>query len=444
MPNGLVGCLRRVLPILFLGLSCSAMLPEVARAAACADGQHRIFHADVVALDQPMMINRLGTTRPESMMYALRGDVVAIDPARPIGAGNIQLRPGKRPRPLVLRVDLHDCLKIDFWNYLTPTVASPQQPVTRAASIHVTGLEPATAITDDGYDAGNNPDGQVAPGGHRTYTLYADAEGTFLLYSPAGDFNGFGETQQMLGLFGAVTVEPAGAEWYRSQITHADYLASAKGETIDYDARYRDGPAKGRPVLRMTDGDEIIDSDLTALITGPHHGRFAKGSRPTVNPTLLPDREAPFREVTALYSESQDLVQAFPDYSLPDTNLAVGGGGDGFAINYGSSGIVTEILANRLQVGPSANCPECKFEEFFLSSWPIGDPGEVVDVPANVNCVEGWLTTTGTATQPMHGLGDDQVRRGGPAANQGDQGVLSRTIRRTSITATWATTSRSA
>jgi len=392
MPNGLTGCLRHIVPALFLALLGNAM-PEIARAATTGDTQPRVFHAEVVAFDQPMMINRLGTTRPESMMYALRGDVVAIDPTRDIGPGNVQLRPGKRPRPLVLRVDLHDRLRIDFWNWLTPTIASPEQPVTRAASIHVTGLEPVTDITDDGYDAGANPDGQVPPGGHRTYTLYADAEGTFLLYSPAGDFNGFNQTQQMLGLFGAVTVEPAGAEWYRSQITHADYLASAKGDTIDYDARYRDGPAKGSPVLRMTDGVEIIDSDLTALITGPNHGRFAKGSRPTMNPTLLPDREAPFREVTALYSESQDLIQAFPDYSVTDTNLAIGGGGDGFAINYGSSGIVNEILANRLQIGPSAKCPECKFEEFFLSSWPNGDPGLVVDAPANVNCVEGWLTS---------------------------------------------------
>ncbi len=46
----------------------------------------------------------------------------------------------------------------------------------------------------------------------------------------------------------------------------------------------------------MTDGEEIVASDVTAVITGPRHGRFAKGSRPSANPALLPDREAPFRE----------------------------------------------------------------------------------------------------------------------------------------------------
>jgi hypothetical protein len=101
---------------------------------------------------------------------------VPIDATWPLGSGNVQLRAYKRPRPLVLRVNVGDCLKIDFHNFLTASPASPQEPVTRTASIHVTGLEPAAAITDDGFDAGANPDGQVAPGGQRTYTLYASAE----------------------------------------------------------------------------------------------------------------------------------------------------------------------------------------------------------------------------------------------------------------------------
>jgi len=376
---------------------------NAASAASVCDGR-RMMHASVVAFDQPMMINRLGTNRPQGMIYALSGDVGPIDKTQSLGPGNVQLRADKRPRPLVLRVNVGDCLKIDFQNFLAKSPASPQQPVTRTASIHVSGLEPATSIKDDGFDAGANPDGQVAPGGQLTYTLYAPVEGTFLMYSPAGDFNGFNPTQQMLGLFGAVNVEPKGAEWYRSQVSNADLMQATTGfktgqPIIDYDAVFRDGPRQGQPVLRMTKGDEIIASDLTALITGPKHGRFPKGSRPTANPTLLPDREAPFREITSIYSESLDLVQAFPDYyTTPGTNLVVSGGGDGFAINYGSSGIVNEILANRLKIGPAADCPECKFEEFFLSSWPNGDPGVVVDVPANLNCVGNWLSNIGVST----------------------------------------------
>ena len=57
---------------------------------------------------------------------------------------------------------------------------------------------------------------------------------------------------------------------------------------------------------------------------------------------------------------------------------------DNFAINYGTGGIGAEILANRFGVGPMWHCTECKYEEFFLSSWAVGDPAIMVDrMPAN-------------------------------------------------------------
>src|SRR5262249_36517759 len=60
---------------------------------------------------------------------------------------------------------------------------------------------------------------------------------------------------------------------------------------------------------------------------------------------------------------------------------------DGFGINYGLAGIGSEILANRLGVGPMGNqdAVDLKYEEFFLSAWAVGDPAMVVDVPANAN-----------------------------------------------------------
>ena len=48
------------------------------------------------------------------------------------------------------------------------------------------------------------------------------------------------------------------------------------------------------------------------------------------------------------------------------------------AINYGSSGLGAMVLANRQRIGPAADCVECKLEEFFLSSWAVGDPALVV------------------------------------------------------------------
>jgi hypothetical protein len=255
------------------------------------------------------------------------------------------------------------------------------------------------------------------------------------------------------GLFGAVNVQPAGAEWYRSQITESDlkkatynanklpgnaklkcppneiapaqctltvekgnvvttvsvrkdaggFLTTSGSETsgqpiINYDALYDNGA----PVLKMLDkNNELVYSDLTAIITGPNAGRFVGTTGPNnkepkcdevtdqaaavfcENP-VLPDRKQPYREFTIIYHEVNNAaVQAFPIFYDPTMKETVLPGIDGFAINYGTGGIGAEIYANRIGVGPMGNCVDCKYEEFFLSSWAVGDPATVVDLPAN-------------------------------------------------------------
>jgi len=54
-------------------------------------------------------------------------------------------------------------------------------------------------------------------------------------------------------------------------------------------------------------------------------------------------------------------------------------GQDAFAINYGTGGIGAEVYANRIGVGPMGDCVDCKFEEFFLSAWSVGDPAMLVE-----------------------------------------------------------------
>ncbi len=357
--------------------------PDILAAARC----ERVVTADVVAIDQAMMINRLGTSQPGGMVYALRGDVVAVSGSVP-GPGNAQLRPGKRPRPMVLRANVGDCLVVNFQNWLKPASVNPN-PVTKNASVHVAGMEAVSSIRDDGSFVGNNavsPSGNdsgiIAPGRAMTYRLYAAQEGTFLLYSMAG------QEQLTYGLFGSVNVQPRGSEWYRSQVTQAE-MQQASGTSatgypvINYDALI---PGSSKPVLKMLDArNNIVHSDLTAIITGPNHGPFTfSGTR---NPSY-PNPESPYREVTVMYHESFTLVQAFPQMNNQNDPLngVLSGASDAFSINYGSAGISAEILANRLKVGPAADCPECKFEEFFLSSWAGGDPAMVVDNPANLTC----------------------------------------------------------
>src|SRR5215470_3942056 len=152
--------------VLLLLTAVSTYAQTPAPTPVCA----RTIKADVVALDQVIMYNRLGTVNPGGMIYALKRDVVAIDPLKGIVAGNVQLRADKRPRPIVLRMNSGDCLQITFTNLLSATPLS-DQPATRSAGIHVNGLELVGSMASDGSNVGNNTPSLVAPGGSTVYTF---------------------------------------------------------------------------------------------------------------------------------------------------------------------------------------------------------------------------------------------------------------------------------
>jgi len=528
---------RRSVPAtLIVLLLLAGVLPAMGQTAIPPDPCKHVTKADVVALDQAFYNNRLGAFQAGGMIFALRRDVVSTDPVKfpVLTPGFVMVRPTKRPRPIVLRVNAGDCLEIAFQNLLngdtqnpndpafngpyiynhklfpTSTNAMPgstgstpykpnsnamlpaylpvtttsladeqsfwdpinvatgqmanpsvSQPATRFAGVHVTGLNvvwakdaagnPIAGISGDGSWAGANDvfakntdkrrSGLVAPGEKITYRLYAPSEGPFLLYSTAattGEPGAFGG-QLSQGLFGTVSVQPAGTEWYRSQVTREDLMAAtyratsgnvtpAEGTTTLYGQTFpnwkfngttviimdADGkPAQaggyihtasdpktgapggqplinyaavrqGVPVLKMTDAQgNIVHSDLTAIITGPNAGLLPIGAgeeRP--NTYVYPDSRQPIREFVIHYHDDFVTTQAFPEFSGP-LQYTLAAGRDFFAINYGMGGIGAEILANRFGVGPMAGCTTCRFEEFFLSSWTNGDPAQVVDFPAN-------------------------------------------------------------
>jgi hypothetical protein len=396
----------------------------------------RTITADVVAIPQPLMLNRLGAAIPGGMIFALRRDTVG-------GLGK-QLRADKRPRPIVLRANVGDCLTVKFENsipannFISPPPPATATSTTFEVSLHVEGMEWVTGTGDDGSFVGKNNSSLASaapvpanmPSTMQTYTLFARAEGTFLLYT-LGDTSSTGN-QLTNGLFGALNVQPAGAEWYRSQVSQKDLKLVTTGTTadghpkIDYTkvypagATYPDGtpiPAN-TPVLNMLDSNlNIVHTDLTAMITGPKAGRFpgttgvnnpetncgagAPVPPPGINPLFCknpasPDRKQPYREFTIIYHGGLGGVatQAFPILANPAANATQAqkdiaamtqAGQDAFAINYGTGGIGAEIYANRIGVGPMGNCIDCKFEEFFLSAWSVGDPAMLVDRPANTS-----------------------------------------------------------
>jgi hypothetical protein len=385
---------RRKLPLLiaialmFAGGAVWAQTDGLVGTTACA----RWIQADVVALDQPWFWNRLGAVEPQGMIFALKRDVVAIDPTLGLTAGNVQLRSDKRPRPMILRMNVGDCIQINFTNLLSPTVRDNEQPATRTASVHVNGMQLVDSIASDGSNVGKNVSSLVKPGGFATYKLYAEREEGYFLFSTAANTGGEGDGGSLAaGLFGAIIVQPKNAEWYRSQVTKDDLKYATIGTTsdghpiINYNAVFPTGHKyAGLPVLAMLQNGKIVYTDLTAVITGPNAGRFPAGTYPAN--AVEPDRDAPFREFALMYQDEFGAVQAFPEFEDAVLQYTLHGVRDAFGINYGTGGIGAEILANRFGVGPEAGCTECKFEEFFLNSWPLGDPAMVVDVPANAPC----------------------------------------------------------
>ena len=492
--------IKRYFSILFLKIAVGATLaqanlnqqPSSPNPTSCPDSA---LIADVVAIDHPMVFNRLGAQNVNWMMYALRHDVVDLKSQKILDydkdkeelfeqvkkrnkSRDVALRPDLRPRPLVLRVAAGGYLKVNFTNLLHhklkryhfappnyanpfdypdqflgidhPTEHSPKdqlglntdelheiytsddQVASRYVGFHPQGLELVTSIDDDSSYVGKNTEEKIwkdrkdrgnllaAPGETRTYCFRAEKEGAYLVSSDGAVFGSEGTSGNSgVGLFGAVIVEPKDARFYRAQVTEEEMRLATRKDTdgkgdetprltpdghpvIDYEAVYDDDCAAngvwcqegkaGKPILNMVrKGDNrIIHGDINAMIIGPNDdGSFPNNTYPLEsigerNPTL-PNRLEPFREFVSIFHDENAATQAFPYFfEHPELGHTLHGVRDAFMINYGSGGVGAEIIANRLKAGPMHDCLDCAYEEFFLSSFAVGDPAMLVDKPANL------------------------------------------------------------
>lgn len=400
----------------------------------------RTLVADVVALDQPLMFNRLGAQNANGMMFALREDVVD-DKQVPLSIGGaavpgkVTLRPDKRPRPIVLRVAAGDCLTVNLTNLLAYQAnpnkhgldheeneaeeeegleteveneggehfVADEQVTDRHVGFQVNGLQAVNSIGDIAANTGRNGNFLVAPGNTRSYTLYAEREGAFAATSQGATFGGQGGAGNVAnGLFGQVVVVPKGGRTYRNTLTEEEMRLATTGRTatgqpvIDYQARYpqaapwiAEGKA-GKPIIAMVDGNQILNSETDAIVMGPNpDGSFPRSTYPLEsinkrNPAL-PNRLEAFRDFASQFADEVAATQAFPGYwADPVMGHVLEPTRDSFMINYGSGGMGAEVVANRLGVGPMHDCLSCAYEEFFLSAHTVGDIGTLVDVPANV------------------------------------------------------------
>jgi manganese oxidase len=471
---------------------CSALQIDKANATAQDSCAETIF-AEVVAFEQPIVVNRFGAFMPGGMMYALKRDVVRMDDNKPLTdiaeaewpqlAGRVKLRDSKRPRPLVLRTNEKQCLDVRLHNLMTPDVTASKEtdirkipafrrgrplwdrdiegpshmvepdthpfplpdgttgrelvklpndeldaPRTRAVSFHVTGLSFARIQEDEcpvattnhpwvcGSDAyvGLNEGivnsktekklqqllkqqgSLIYPGQSAIYRYIAEREGTFFAHSLGAPVGGEGNGGQLgQGLFAAVNVLSPGSQWFRSQVTQQELQMARKsgatsqhpGQDIDYeDARYPQGysdkPLAGRKVLAMLDGKEIVHTDLNAIVVPSTKAPNDKDGGDTVGGKKCAEYHQgnscgkAYREFTVIMHDEVDIVQAFAELNDPANPLHYIK--DGMGINYGVGGMGALVIAAKRGVGPAKNCPECRAEEFFLSSWANGDPALVL------------------------------------------------------------------
>lgn len=461
------------------------------------------IQADVVAIDHPMVFNRLGAQNVNWMLYALRHDLIDLKTQRPLdyttsgsilfqdvatrsGSREIALRPDLRPRPLVLRVAEGEYLKVRFTNLLevrpVPPHSTPGNPfnsepdplpnvdhpvehaakdaagtpdekrmykiddqvASRMAGFHPQGLELVGSIGSDSSFVGKNARSLAAPGETREYCFYAPKEGAYLVSNDGAVFGGEGTAGDSgVGLFAAVTVQPKRARFYRAQLTEEELRLATMGKTpggqpiINYEAVYPNDCAvagvwckegkTGRPILNMVQHRRLMHGDINAIIVGPNRdGSFDCSTYPLEgqnkkdcarliqtkqkpNKTIrrnpaLPNRLEPFREFVSIFHDENAATQALPYFfEHPELSHTLHGVRDGFMINYGSGGIGAEILANRLKAGPMQDCLDCAYEEFFLSSFAVGDAAMLVDKPANLvisQCQPEYIQTVKDPNDP--------------------------------------------
>ena len=471
-------------PLVFLTLSLLSACPNTD--VVKHNFQGRVIFAEVVALDQALTYNRFGSFNPYGMIYALKRDVVDTEHCDPHGKncrlmnedtrpGHVRLREGKRPRPLVLRVNEGDRLVVKFYNMLmprqpdtsskettarlpnkqltsinqlglhydniqgkamepvtlpaeeeafapeitgeagNPSLAGPgakkkycgwhanlavdslakqnNWPRSRCASITISGVAALTS-GDPGkadLETGLQP---IAPGETIIYRWQFDKtkdntrskrKGVHLFFSHGAPSGGEGDGGSLVhGLFGVVNVEPAGSRWYRSQVTASIWRQVWQQKNGKKILNYETILEDGTPALNMLKplGKQrytLVYGDLNAVIKEAD-GAFDPGDS---NPRKL----SSYREFTVVFHDELKTFYA-DEFAELGREFSLAGVKDGFAVNYGASGLGTILLANRKGIGPTKDCVECAYEEFFLESWANGDPAllpDYEDDPSNVH-----------------------------------------------------------
>lgn len=144
------------------------------------------------------MYNKYGDHDPNGLLYVLAEDADRIEREARARFRLFPPQPYEEVQPLVLRANVGDEIRINFYNRLN-----------RRASIHVQGLE-YDVLSGDGASVGFNPDTTTSD--FIRYIWYAQREGVYL-FSDMADTRSSELGTNVHGLFGAIIIEKAGSSW---------------------------------------------------------------------------------------------------------------------------------------------------------------------------------------------------------------------------------------
>ncbi|MBQ8233731.1 MAG: multicopper oxidase domain-containing protein [Lachnospiraceae bacterium] len=164
--------------------------------------QNKIRNFRIEAIQIPIVYNKYGDHDPDGLLYVLEEDADRIrEGALKMFAQEVP-QPYEEVKPLVIRVNLGDEVRIRFSHSLS-----------RPLSIHVQGLA-YDVNTSDGASVGFNQDSTTRK--EIFYTWYALKEGVYLFHDMADTGSGEDSTN-IHGLFGAIIVEAPEATWLDPQ-----------------------------------------------------------------------------------------------------------------------------------------------------------------------------------------------------------------------------------
>lgn len=224
--------------------------------APCPGKDDTVRYYEIAAVQTRLLYNRYGDHDPDGLIFVPLEDV------------DLLLAGKCEPKPLILRANAGDWLEITLHNIWDPNrpvpyfdyprvpLDFPHKPSNRI-SINPQFLH-YDPVNDSGINVGYNPREQtIGPGESRRFLWKADREYGACILQSFGDMR----NHRYHGLFGAVIIEPAGAEWYRNFTRKKDAFAEQAVITAPGKETFREY------VLFIQNGIRLLDRDGNLIQT---------------------------------------------------------------------------------------------------------------------------------------------------------------------------------